>query len=242
MRAQMNLVHRITIAQLGQSGADARSSEEREAIEGWAKGLSAGQLHRLWQLVLKGHDEVRFAPDPLAAAQMALLRVMHAADLPDPGGLARKLQEIAANASPPAVTHVSPGAGVPAAAIDWEQLVSRVEDSQPLIGGTMRNWVRPVEVTNGTLLFQLVPGLTEDPARDMADALDRLTGERWRVERSVGEAQPSLRERKESEERAGQAALLANPLVKAAFAAFPDAELIDEERAERSSPPWSRRA
>lgn len=49
----------------------------------WA-GQLAGQLHRLWQLLLKGHDEVRAAPDPLVAAKMALLRVQHAADMPDP--------------------------------------------------------------------------------------------------------------------------------------------------------------
>jgi DegV family protein with EDD domain len=81
----METVHKITVAQIGKSGADAPTAEERTALNEWARRLSAGQVHRLWQLLLKGHDEVRQAPDPLIAAQMALLRVMHAADLPDPG-------------------------------------------------------------------------------------------------------------------------------------------------------------
>ncbi len=85
MRGMMDLVHRITVAQIGDAAPDAVSEEESAALADWVARLSAGQLHRLWQLLLKGHDEVRTAPDPLASAQMALLRVLHAADMPDPG-------------------------------------------------------------------------------------------------------------------------------------------------------------
>jgi DNA polymerase-3 subunit gamma/tau len=95
MRAQMDIVHKVTVAQIGGSGSDTRSPEERAAIEGWARDLAAGQLHRLWQLLLKGYEEVKTAPDPLVAAQMALLRVLHAADMPDPGSLVKKLEDIA---------------------------------------------------------------------------------------------------------------------------------------------------
>ena len=70
MRTAMELTHRITVAQLGKGAADAISEEERSAIGEWAEKLTAGQLHRLWQLLLKGHDEVRNAPDPMVAAQL----------------------------------------------------------------------------------------------------------------------------------------------------------------------------
>jgi DNA polymerase-3 subunit gamma/tau len=240
LRAPMELVHRITVAQLGEHPAEALSAEEGEAIDGWAKQLGAGQLHRLWQLLLKGHDEVRLAPDPLAAAQMALLRVLHAADMPDPAMLARKLEALAARAPGSAMAGGKP---VPAAtaALDWVALVERVKERHPRVGGIMEDWVRVVELAPGALRFQLASGMAEDPAAEIRDALLRTTGERWRVERAVGEAQPSLREQREAEERAARAALLADPLVKAAFAAFPDAELIDEGRAEArdSSPPWN---
>jgi len=95
IRGVMDLAHRITIAQISRTVAEAASAEEREAIEGWMEALTAGQLHRLWQLLLKGHEEVRTAPDPLVAVQMALLRVMHAADMPDPGKLAKQLEDLA---------------------------------------------------------------------------------------------------------------------------------------------------
>jgi DNA polymerase-3 subunit gamma/tau len=96
LRAQLDLVHKVTVTQISGPEGEARSPEEAAALQGWAGELSAGQLHRLWQLLLKGHDEVKTAPDPLVAAQMALLRVLHAAEMPDPGGLVRKLEEMLA--------------------------------------------------------------------------------------------------------------------------------------------------
>jgi DNA polymerase III subunit gamma/tau len=227
LRAQLELVHRITVAQLSEAEPEAGSEDEREAVAGWAQRLGPGQLHRLWQLLLKGYEEVRLAPDPLAAAQMALLRVLHAAELPDPGTLARRIEELAANgASPNALAHSPAPAAAPA--LDWAALVARVKDGHPRVGGIMEDWVRVVELAPGTLRFQLAPGLAEDPASEIRDALLRTTGERWRVERAVGEAVPALREAREAEAQSARAALLADPLVKAAFAAFPDAELIDE--------------
>ena len=244
MRAQMDLVHRITVAQLGESGAQGATAEERAELEGWAKQLSAGQLHRLWQLLLKGHDEVRSAPDPLAATQMALLRVLHAADLPDPGQIAKKLEELAARG--PTAPSGEAGRAVPAepvAALDWAALVGRIETARPLVGGLMRNWIRPVDLNPGMLRFQIdAEYKAEDPSDDIRKALEEVTRERWRVERGVGDAQPSLRERAEAEATAAQAALLADPLVKAAFAAFPDAQLVDDERTSPDRTPWSRSA
>ena len=69
----------------------AQSAEEREAYADWAAKLGYAAIHRLWQLLLKGHGEVHSAPMPLEAAEMALLRVIHASELPDPGAMIEKL-------------------------------------------------------------------------------------------------------------------------------------------------------
>ncbi|MES2303337.1 MAG: DNA polymerase III subunit gamma/tau, partial [Pseudomonadota bacterium] len=174
MRAQMDVVHRVTVTQIGGAGPDIRSTEEREALEGWAKALSAGQLHRLWQLLLKGYEEVKTAPDPLVAAQMALLRVMHAAEMPDPGGLIRKLEELS---SRPVVVAPSTGEGgaiaspaalaEPIAAVEWETLVQQVEHVTPLVGSTMRLAVRVIDLKPGHLRYQLAPGVPGDPGADI---------------------------------------------------------------------------
>ena len=234
MRSAMELVHRITVAQLGKSGADAVSAEERAAIEAWAGALSAGQLHRLWQLLLKGHDEVRNAPDPLIAAKMALLRVQHASDLPDPGLLVKKLEELAARGpfAAPAAAGAEGGAiaAAPApAAMEWAALVQQVDQSGQLrLSQVMHDWVRVMALAPGELTFAVAPGYAGDPAPEIRDALLRATGTRWQVTRAEGDAAPSLREAAEADRQAERAALLTHPLVEATVAAFPGAELVDE--------------
>src|SRR6478735_7102249 len=231
MRATMDLAHRITVAQIGGNAADATTQEEREALEDWAARLSPGQLHRLWQLLLKGHDEVRKAPDPLVAAQMALLRVLHAAEMPDPGTLARTLETLAANgvaAPPEPVRDAGASPTGPVSLDSWQRLVERVELSGALrVAQVMRDWLRVVELAPGQLVYQVAPGLGEDPAPDLRDALLKATGERWQVSAGEGEALPTLREQAEAAKAADEQRVRSAPLVEATFAAFPGAELVD---------------
>ena len=236
MRAAMELSHRITVAQLGK-GADGISAEERAVVDQWAGSLTAGQLHRLWQMLLKGYDEVRGAPDPLTAAKMALLRVQHAGDLPDPAKLLKKMEELAERAPVAAVPDETPAAEVAPAAptsADWAALVHRVEQSGQLrISQIMHDWVRVAELKHTDLTYALVPGYPGDPSAELRDALLRATGERWQVSRIEGEAQPALREAAETAQNAARAAVLADPMVEAAIGAFPGAELLDDDKEQR---------
>jgi DNA polymerase-3 subunit gamma/tau len=249
MRGTMDLAHRITVAQIGGNAADAATQEEREALESWAGSLSPGQLHRLWQLLLKGHDEVRKSPDPLVAAQMALLRVLHAADMPDPGTLAKTLEQMAANgtaaaqAAPSGSDGVGSQATAPATLADWQRLVERVDQSGALrVAQTMRDWIRPIELRAGKLVYELAPGLGDDPGPELRDALLKATGERWQVVAGTGDALPTLRERTEAARAAEDQRVREAPLVKAAFEAFPGAELVDESEAPKGERNWNRRA
>src|SRR6188768_230338 len=243
IRSLMELTHRIAVTQIGRAGADAPTQEERQAIEDWAERLSAGQVHRLWQLLLKGYEEVRGAPDPLVSAQMALLRVLHATDLPDPGKLAEELGQMAQNTvAAPAAAPGQP-APAPVARVDWRELCEQVDRAGLLrVAGTMRDWLRVIDLAPGRLVYAPAPGFSDDPAAELRDALFRATGERWIVERGEGEGAPTLREQAEAAKAAEAERIRSNPLVEAAFAAFPDAEIIEEDDAPKGDRNWSRSA
>ncbi|MEP3420170.1 MAG: DNA polymerase III subunit gamma/tau [Erythrobacter sp.] len=241
MRALMDLVHRITIAQVSGGEPDAPSEDERAALAEFASKLSTPQLHRLWQLLLKGHDEVRQAPDPLVSLQMALLRVLHASDMPDPGKLAKRIEELAQagpapsmdGAAPAAETQLGQSAGSASsgAAIDWVELVDRVDNAGQLrVAQIMRDRVRVIELSSERLIFEQADDYSDDPIPDIRDALLKLTGKRWLVERGSGDAQPSLREANDAEAKAAGERIRSNPMVKAAFEAFPDAELVEPQK------------
>ena len=247
LRSAMELTHRITVAQISKAAADAISADERAAIEEWAQRLSAGQLHRLWQLLLKGHDEVKVAPDPLVAAQMALLRVMHAADLPDPGTLAKKLNELVASGGMAATGVPGSGAAGPAptapAAVDWAALIKQVDNSGQLrVAQVMHDWIRVILLAPTALKYGVAPGYSGDPGPELRDALLRATGERWLIERGDGEGLLSLRETAEALHAAELAEMRRSPLVEAAFAAFPGAELVEEDATARGDQNRSIRA
>lgn len=247
MRALMDLVHRITLAQLSGTAPETPAEDERRALADFAARMQAGELHRLWQLLLKGHDEVRTGPDPLVSLQMALLRILHAAQLPDPGKLARRIEELAAGgiAAGPAAAAGGVPATAPVAAApgpSWAALVEGVDASGQLrVAQIMRDRVRVIELGPERLIYEPADSFPDDPAPDIREALFRLTGKRWQVERGEGGAQPSLREAAEAAAAAEDARIRSDPLVKAAFEAFPDAELIGTapRAAGGGSPPWN---
>jgi len=228
LRGTLELTHRVTLAQLGRDESSF-SEEERGAVSEWAQRISAGQLHRLWQLLLKGHEEVKTAPDPLVAARMALLRVLHASDLPDPGTLARHLETALANAPRAESTAAAPAAPAPVASLGWEQLIETVDHSGQLrVAQVMRDWVRVIAIAPGELIYSVAPGYAGDLGPELRDALLRATGERWTFQRGEGEGTPTLREQAEAQKASEDEALRRHPLVEAAFAAFPQAEIIDD--------------
>ncbi|WP_034959168.1 DNA polymerase III subunit gamma/tau [Erythrobacter longus] len=246
MRTLMDLVHRITVAQVSGGEPDAPSEDERAALAEFASKLGAGELHRLWQLMLKGHDEVRQAPDPLVALQMALLRVLHASELPDPGKLAKRIEEIAANGVAPATQSAAPaadGGAAPvasasrasrASSLNWGEIVDQIDNSGQLrVAQMMRDRIRVIELAPERLIFELADDYNDDPIPDIRDAFFKLTGKRWQIERASGPdaegAQPSLREAEEAEAKATQDRIRAHPLVQATLEAFPEGELIDPD-------------
>lgn len=243
MRGLMDLVHKITLTQVGGGEPDAPTAEEGAALKDWAGQLTPGQLHRLWQLLLKGHDEVRQAPDPLVSAQMALLRALHAADLPDPGKLAKKLEHLATTGVAATQTSAEGTANAsPVAQLGWKQLVEQVgANGNHLASSIMQLQVRVVSLEPGKLRFSRASHFKDDIAPQLRDALMGATGDRWTVEECQEDGAASLVEDDEAAQRAALDQLKKHPLVEATMAAFPEAEMVEEENAPaRSQSSWGR--
>lgn len=85
--------HFVTRVKLVPSVADDLSLSEPERVRGraFAAQLSMRILSRTWQMLLKGLTEVQQAARPVAAAEMLLVRIAYAADLPTPDEAIRSL-------------------------------------------------------------------------------------------------------------------------------------------------------
>jgi DNA polymerase-3 subunit gamma/tau len=240
----LDLVHAITLAKSGRVDDDpARSAEECAALEDWSGKLGFAALHRLWQLLLKGHGEILSAVNPRDACDMALLRVVHAAGMPDPSDLARLLGQGGVPAAAPAPMQPPappeepglPGLSAPALPQDFPALISRLEDAgQHRLALELIDCVGLVGYTPSEIELRPL-GPLEFGNAQIEKILRDMTGSPWRVTFSQGPAQPSLREQEQAREKAAQDAILAAPAVRAVFEAFPDAELVGIEPANHGS-------
>jgi DNA polymerase-3 subunit gamma/tau len=245
LRGLLESVHAITRAKVGGADDRAQSAEEREAFAGWAGRLSFAAIHRLWQLLIKGLAEVHTAPMPLEAAEMALLRVIHASDLPDPAALIEKLASgegvaVRTVAQGGSAAAPAPAASSPLPPATFLGLVAmlKADGKQPWLAQQLEDDFRLVDYGPGVLLLQ--PAKTRDSAvvdqtlGKLRLALAGLFGEKWRVEISDGAAQPTIGEQEKAAEQMARQSVLDAPLVKAALEAFPGAELagfsLDEQR------------
>jgi len=77
------------------------SEAERTRGRGFAAQLSMRVLSRTWQMLLKGVSEVPASGRPVAAAEMVLVRIAYAADLPTPDEVVRSLGENSASPARP---------------------------------------------------------------------------------------------------------------------------------------------
>ncbi len=226
LRGLLEIVHAATLVKSGAAADPAQSVEERAASDRWADAMSFATLHRLWQLLLKGHGEVVQAVDPQQVADMALLRVIHASQLPDPAALIRRLDSsAAARLTQPTVAPPMPGSPAPSGPQSFDALIDLVEGARQLqLAHWLREDVRLVRFAPPELVIQPVGPVD---LRDVTEKLRNATGISWIVTTREGDAAPTVREREVAAEASARDAVLADPIVAAAMTAFPGAELIE---------------
>ena len=95
--------HFVTRVKVIPAVADDVSLSEAERTRGraFASQLSMRVLSRTWQMLLKGVAEVPASARPVAAAEMVLVRIAYAADLPTPDEVVRSLSENGATPARP---------------------------------------------------------------------------------------------------------------------------------------------
>jgi DNA polymerase-3 subunit gamma/tau len=111
LRDLAEITHWLSVTQITpDAGQDPTlSPEERDRGTAMAQALPMRVLTRAWQMLLKALEEVAQAPNTMMAAEMAIIRLTHVADLPGPEEILRKWQgeagaqaaSLRAPASPP---------------------------------------------------------------------------------------------------------------------------------------------
>ncbi len=279
MNGLLSLCHQVTLYKVGRANDPTLSEEAKAQLGTWSEKLSYPVLHRLWQLLLKGYEEVQQAHMPREACDMALLRVLCAADMPDPGELAKMLQQGSAPAVPqtmeaapapiasapiiptpkappvheapsaPVANSPAPLTDVPVPAIepqqigiqeeqsatenklptDFESVIKIIGGVSPVLESILIADMRIISFSAPVIEYQSARPIAASDLKKITDALNDATGTIWTFQEGQGEAQPSISEQIQLDKDAATQAILDTPFVKAAFEAFPDAELLEND-------------
>jgi DNA polymerase-3 subunit gamma/tau len=257
--------HFVTRAKITPAATEdpAVSEVERERAQEFAEKLTLGVLARAWQILLKGVEDVKDSPRPLASAEMALIRLAYASDLPTPEEALRKLSQAtdgprhapplpssgggprasmrlaAADSAPaasPSPATPSVAAPRPASFSDVVALARSKRDIQ-LVQSLERD-VRLARFEQGSIAFTLVDGAQAGLAQTLSRRLQEWTGERWMVALVAGSTTPTLRETADAREAERTTNAASHPLVQKVLDRFKGARIVDVRRPEAApSPP-----
>ncbi len=99
-----HFVTRLKVVRASAMADGARTESEKTRGAGFADSIAMSHLTRMWQMLLKGYAETQTAPQPILAAEMLVVRICYASNLPSGEDLAK----LAAKSTPaPAQTSVS---------------------------------------------------------------------------------------------------------------------------------------
>jgi DNA polymerase-3 subunit gamma/tau len=137
MQDLLDLTHWLTRLKLVPDAGTSALTPEAERVRGrtMAAKLVMPVLARTWQMLLKGLQETQSAPSPIRAAEMALVRIAYAADLPSPADALRGLAATGGGARPSTPTRSGNGASGNGAGNGATNAVSRSTAGAPISGG-----------------------------------------------------------------------------------------------------------
>ena len=264
-------VHAVTLVKAaGAASADPAASEaERARAKGLAERLSMPALARAWQMLLKGHDEVRNSPRPLAAADMVLVRLAYAADLPPPGELHRRLRDGSGAASgegsapaqakssrkpeparaesradppqssPPENDEPEPAAPLPEPE-SFEDVVALAEAKRDLkLKHALMEQVRLVRFRSGTIELNPLPQAPRELGQNLMRKLKDWTGRVWIVVLSEEEGAAPLGQQRREREAREIEKVREHPAVKEVMQHFPGARIASVRPAAKQQEPAS---
>jgi len=256
LRDLAEITHWLSVVKITPEAAEDPTipPEERARGRSLADRLPMRVLTRMWQMLLKALEEVSLAPNAMMAAEMAVIRLTHVADLPTPGDLVKKLQSTPAPTggagparpsggtgpvhAPRAQAPVVRSTGGPQAALQpqpgpdlslyptFDAVVALIEQARDIkLLVEVKTCLRLASYAPGRIEFQPTESAPPDLAQRLGRALQLATGARWIISTVRAGGGQTIAEADEAERTALEAEVEQHPLLQAVKAAFPEAKI-----------------
>ncbi|MEE9347611.1 MAG: DNA polymerase III subunit gamma/tau [Robiginitomaculum sp.] len=252
MRDMLDICHEVSRAKaLGETAEFDAAPDQIARLTDLADSLSMGQITRLWQMLLKAHADVKMAPTPLAAADMALLRMCVASQLPPPEQAAKMLASAPAStpsapspspapssgASAQAVTQMAPAPvaapqAAPNSAVHFDSLEAFAlyagDNGQSVLKLDIERYVRLIKFEQGAIEFAAANQAPPRLAAQMKAALTQWSGRDWAVVIDTNaKGDDTILELRRAVKLAQDASDKNHPEILKTLTAFPGARLVE---------------
>jgi DNA polymerase III subunit gamma/tau len=247
LRDLADITHWVSVLKITPMAADDPTTPPDERARGldMADRLPMRVLSRTWQMLLKAIEEVALAPNAMMAAEMAIIRLTHVADLPDPETLIRKLQGASPPAAPaPSTTPAPTGGGARLVQAVGQSIATQPAEASLAMYGSfdavvglirerrdmrllveVETTLRLARYAPGRIEFEPTPAAAPDLAARLGQRLQGWTGVRWGVSVVSTGGAPTIAEARDATLDAAKVEAAENPLVQAVIAAFPGAKI-----------------
>ena len=178
----MELIHNISIAKLNINQSD-------EKINDLSAKLNITTLTILWQMLIKGLQELQASNNQLICAEMLMIRLCYLSNIPTPADLMKQLNE---NAPAPIVTNSLTTAKKTLES--FEELVQLFhQHREMLIYEYLSNDVQLVEFSPPKIRLKILPSVPHNFTNKVVALLKEYTGEKWTIIASQDDkAEPTL--------------------------------------------------
>lgn len=250
----LELTHWLTRVKIAPELADdgSMAAAERQRCTEMAEKLPMSVLTRTWQMLLKGIDETLKAPSEKQAAEMVLIRLAYAADLPTPGDMIKEIksggisvsaaQTSAAPSVPPAGSAQSGWSGVrisgntvpavqtrPQETVMFNSLADiaayAYKQNEMMFAYNVENYVSLVSFEQGKIEFFPMDRAPNNLAGEMVEKLRQWTGRQWVVTVVSRQGGQTLIQQARTNAENLKKTMTQHPLVTAVLKAFPGARI-----------------
>ncbi|MDO4184273.1 MAG: DNA polymerase III subunit gamma/tau [Rhodospirillales bacterium] len=235
----INITHTLTKVLLipAMLNDEKLSETEREFFQSSASKTNVALLAKIWQMLIKGLNEVQNAPVPIDALEMVLIRITYSANLPTPAELLESVKKkssviaptasvFKATAKPASVSAPSPKPSPTSTFAKINDFVRYLEDNKQLrLAYTLKNDVEVVEFADGIMKFKATERVSADVILTIDKFLEAATGKKWKTDLIPGEVILSIANIENAQKEADKKNVAENPLVKAILDEFRGAKI-----------------
>ena len=215
------------------------SEAEREFCNQISPNVSIAVLSKIWQMMIKGINEIQISPVQIDALEMILIRVAYSASLPTPYELLNDVKKNSnlnahvpdtyqtntqINSAPSTMTDEKK-ITVPAFAKIEELIVFLEKNKHPLLVYSLKHDVCVKEFADGTIKMTISDKIHPDFITNFHKILLETTGKNWIIDAINGILGETIADKENMAIEKEQRSIMEYPLVKVIMAEFKGAKI-----------------